>query len=126
MRVDIGGDVRLFFDIEGARLPLYNQRAAANPIESLERTVRNMAVQTHYAAGERRNLDVLHELSNIRCPTLVLGGELDPVAPVAIQQALVDHLPHDLVRFELMADCGHGTYRDQPERTLAVLREFLG
>ncbi|MDT7642952.1 MAG: hypothetical protein QOC83_7246, partial [Pseudonocardiales bacterium] len=29
------------------------------------------------------------------------------------------------VRYELFDDCGHGTYRDQPERTETVLRDFL-
>lgn len=105
--------------------PLYSQRRDENPSEAFDRTVRNPAVGTHYSMGERLTLDVLDDLSRIRCPTLVLAGELDPVCPAATQQALVDHLPPHLVRFELMADCGHGTYRDQPERTMTVLRDFL-
>lgn len=125
---------RRFFDEDpdGARddytrvcLPLYNQRPGADPTGSLDRTVRNPAVGTHYAMGERKTMNLLGGLSNIRCPTLLLAGELDPVCPVAYQEALLEHLPRHLVRFELMADCGHGTYRDQPERTMAVLREFL-
>ena len=53
---------RRFFDEDpdGARadyardcLPLYNQRPAGNPTEALDRTVRNHAVGTHYALGER-------------------------------------------------------------------------
>ena len=125
---------RRFFDEDpdGARadyarvcLPLYNQRPAANPAEAFDRTVRIPAVGTHYALSERNTLDLLSQLSSIRCPTLVLAGELDPVCPVAYQQALLADLPAHLVRYELMAYCGHGTYRDQPERTMTVLREFL-
>jgi pimeloyl-ACP methyl ester carboxylesterase len=125
---------RRFFDEDpdGARadyarvcLPLYNQRPLGNPAAALDRTLRNHAIGTHYALGERNSLDLLGQLSNIRCPTLVLAGELDPVCPIAYQQALLEHLPPELVRFELMRDCGHGTYRDQPDRTMRVLREFL-
>ena len=132
--VEAAAVARRFFndDPDGARadyvrvcLPLYNQHADQNPSATLNRTRRNNSVMTHYMLGELRTLDLLGELAKIRCPTLVLAGELDPICPVAIQQALLDHLPAHLVRFELIPECGHGTYRDQPERTMTVLREFL-
>ena len=61
----------------------------------------------------------------IECPTLVLVGEDDPVCPPEMSELIVSLLPEDRVRFARFDRCGHGTYRDQPERTEAVLREFL-
>jgi len=31
-----------------------------------------------------------------------------------------------LVRFERFPGCGHGVFRDDPERAFAMIREFLG
>jgi hypothetical protein len=36
-----------------------------------------------------------------------------------------DSLPPEVVRWEQFAHSGHGVYRDEPERTFAVLREFV-
>ena len=32
--------------------------------------------------GEGRTLDMLHDLSRIQCPTLTMGGALDPMLPI--------------------------------------------
>jgi proline iminopeptidase len=89
------------------------------------RVIFNRELAREWRAREQRTMDLLPELSAIRCPVLVLAGALDPVCPVADAQDIVDALPPDLVRFECLDDCGHGTYRDQPERTFAIIREFL-
>jgi proline iminopeptidase len=61
----------------------------------------------------------------VACPTLVLGGEDDPICPIDDQGDIAAALPAPLVTFERFPGCGHGVYRDDPERTLSVLREFL-
>jgi proline iminopeptidase len=79
----------------------------------------------HFAAGEDRTFDLRAGLARVRCPVLVLGGELDPVCPIEDQEEIAAALPPALVRFERFADCGHGVFRDDPQRFFAVLREFL-
>ncbi len=103
--------------------PLYTQHS--DVAGDSGRALRNPAVTTHWVLGERPGLDLLEELADIRCPTLVLAGELDPIATVSSQRAMASRLRPDLLRLELLADCGHGTYRDQPERTEEILRDFL-
>ncbi len=75
--------------------------------------------------GEGQTFDFFPALSRIRCPTLVLGGEDDPMTPIECPVDLVHALPRDLVRFERFADCGHGVVPDARERALAVLRDFI-
>ena len=76
-------------------------------------------------SGESRNFDMLADLSRVACPTLVMGGEDDPMHPIESQADIVAALPQHLVRFERFSDCGHAVMADQPERGLAVIREFI-
>jgi len=48
------------------------------------------------------------ELDRVRCPTLVIGGEDDPMHPIESQADIAAALPPSLVQFERFADCGHG------------------
>ena len=105
-------------------LPLYTQHSK-NLTEGSQRARMNMRVGDFFILGEQRTMDLRDDLATIRVPTLVLAGALDPVCPPSAQHEIVDALHPSVVQFELFDDCGHGTYRDQPDRTEAVLRAFL-
>jgi pimeloyl-ACP methyl ester carboxylesterase len=75
--------------------------------------------------GEGNGFDMSGDLHRIQCPTLVLGGEDDPIHPIESQADIAAALPSHLVRFERFADCGHACMPDAPERTLAVIRDFI-
>lgn len=75
--------------------------------------------------GEGRAYDLLPALRRVQCPTLVMGGEEDPMTPIVCQEEIAAALPPHLVRFERFPDCGHGVVHDAPERAMAVLREFI-
>jgi proline iminopeptidase len=103
--------------------PLYS-RTPRDP-DANARTVWNFDVMFHFGADEDRRFDLLPELARVRCPTLVLGGEDDPITPIEDQEDIAGALPPGLARLERFAGCGHGVYRDAPERALSVLRDFL-
>src|SRR5712672_421009 len=75
--------------------------------------------------GEGNGFDMSGDLYRIQCPTLVLGGEDDPMHPIESQADIAAALPPHLVQFERFADCGHACMPDAPERTLAVIRDFI-
>jgi len=75
--------------------------------------------------GEGRRFNFLTMLSRVQCPTLVLGGELDPMSPIECQQEIAAALPSHLVRFERFSGCGHGVVNDAPEQAMAVIRDFI-
>jgi len=85
----------------------------------------NEAILFASAGGEQRTMNLLPGLANARCPVLVLAGEADPVCPLADSQDIFDALPPALRRLEVIADAGHGTWRDQPDAAFAVLRAFV-
>jgi proline iminopeptidase len=75
--------------------------------------------------GEGQTFDFFPALSRVRCPTLVMGGEDDPMTPIECQVDIAKALPAHLVRFERFADCGHGVLADAPGLAMAVIRDFI-
>lgn len=91
------------------------------------RTVRRPEVTRWFTqpGGEFHTFNFFPELSRVQCPTLVLGGDDDPMTPIECQIDLAAALPAHLVRFERFRDCGHGVLPDARERALAVIRDFI-
>jgi proline-specific peptidase len=106
-------------------MPLYNPRGALADPDARLRTVLNLEVGANWIRGEQRVMDLFSELRRITCPTLVLAGELDPVCTITDMEELAGAIPPHLVRFERFPDAGHGVFRDQPEKALRILREFI-
>jgi proline iminopeptidase len=75
--------------------------------------------------GESQTFDMFPDLHRIQCPTLVMGGEDDPIHPIESQAELAAALPSHLVQFERFADCRHAVIPDAPERAMAVIRDFI-
>ncbi|MEX2206749.1 MAG: alpha/beta hydrolase [Myxococcota bacterium] len=104
-------------------MPLYGR--APRDADANARTRFALDVMFAFGRGESRTMNLLPGLANVRCPTLVLGGEVDPVCPIEMQAEIAAALPREYVRFERFAGCGHGVFRDDPERGFAVIREFI-
>jgi pimeloyl-ACP methyl ester carboxylesterase len=106
-------------------VPLYT-RSPRNPAE-IQRVKRNPDVLEWFTrpGGELRTFNFFSTLSSVQCPTLVLGGEDDPMIPIECQEDLVAALPAHLVRFVRFPACGHGVIPDAPERAFSVIREFI-
>jgi pimeloyl-ACP methyl ester carboxylesterase len=105
--------------------PLYRFRPEINP--SVNRSILKGALTLHFNGphNEQGRLDFRADLAKVRCPTLVIGGEHDPVMPIACAETIAASLPPHLVRFERFADCGHLPWLDQQERAFAILRQFI-
>jgi proline iminopeptidase len=106
-------------------LPLYTRTPRDAGVA--RRTMRRPEVTQWFTrpGGEGHTFDFFPELSRVRCPTLVLGGEDDPMTPIECQRDLAAALPQGLVRFESFANCGHGVLADAPERGMAAIRAFI-
>ena len=76
--------------------------------------------------GEGRTYNFFPALKRVQCPTLVMGGEEDPMSPIICQEEIAAALPPHLTRFERFPGCGHGVVTDAPERAMSVIREFIG
>lgn len=75
--------------------------------------------------GEDHTFNMIPDLSRVQCPTLVMGGEEDPMTPIECQSDIASALPPHLARFERFPGCGHAVVPDAPELALAIIREFI-
>lgn len=105
--------------------PLYTARrvapAARPPVMMKE------AVLRHYLqpGAEFQSIDLRPELAHIRCPALVLAGTEDPVIPWEMSREMADAIINAPVTYVQMDGCGHGIWRDEPQRARDVIRRFI-
>ena len=106
-------------------MPHYT-RIPRNP-DMARRAVNRPEVLQWFAkpGGESHTYNFFPDLHRIQYPTLVLGGEDDPIHPIESQADIAAALPPHLVQFERFANCRHACMQDAPERTLAVIRDFI-
>jgi proline iminopeptidase len=105
-------------------VPLYLPTLQA--AERSGRTIFNIDVLFSWAGTEQLQFNLLPELSRVRCPTLVLAGEDDPVCPIEDAEEMVAALPQHLVRFERFPHVRHELARELDEQYFKVIREFIG
>jgi len=105
--------------------PLYT-RTPRDP-QVIQRAVRHPEVTRWFTrpGGEGHTFNLFSALSRVQCPTLVLGGEEDPMTPIECQAEIAAALRANLVRFERFPGCGHAVLPDAPERAMTVIRDFI-
>lgn len=107
------------------RAPVFRAFGRHLPDEDREaHTPKNLALNTR-GMELVRGLDILEQLRRVDVPTLVSGGELDPVTPVEAAEEVVAALPEGLARLEVIEGAGRFTWTDAPERYWPMLVEFI-
>lgn len=105
--------------------PLYIQSGqGANPLASTK-IIRKPEVLHHFSTGEQQTMDLTVGLDKAQCPVLLLAGALDPVCPQKSMETIRAALPEKWVQWELFENAGHGVYRDDPERAMKIIRDFI-
>lgn len=106
-------------------MPLYNTRTATDP-DAQSRAVMSLKVLLDFfgPGGEALTFDLLDELKKIRCPTLVLGGDEDPMTPIEAQADIAEAIPAQWIQFRRFPNAGHGAFRDDPG-VYDVIRDFV-
>lgn len=115
-----------FARYEQVCLPLYNPKPKpdAAAAAAASRVIRKDAVTVHFFKNELQTMDLRPSLSAIACPVLVIASGHDPITPTVCGEELAAAIGTQ-ARLELFPHCGHGSYRDDPAGTEAVLRTFL-
>ena len=107
-------------------IPLYSRRGAeawAEVMDMQARSIVNLEVLTHFATNIHKTFDFSAGLSRITCPTLVLGGDDDPVCPLVGTKEIAARIG-DNARLVTYAG-GHGMPTEQKDQFFALLAEFV-
>ncbi len=65
-----------------------------------------------------------NEISKIKCKTLILHGETDPVVPAKEAEKLKELLG-DVAELKIFKESGHAVVEDYPEEFVQLVREFF-
>ncbi len=105
--------------------PLYT-RTPRDP-DVVRRAVGNPEVLQWFTrpGGEDHTFNLIPDLARVHCPTLVMGGEEDPMTPIECQADIAAAVPPHLVRFERFPGCGHAVVPDAPDAALAMILDFI-
>ncbi len=105
--------------------PLLSRPSNPDPARALAARIQSPEVNRHFSQGEARTLDLRPALRNVRCPTLVIIGEHDPLIPVNLAQEIVAAIPDTLGRLVVIPGAAHTPETDNPAATFDVIHDFM-
>ena len=105
-------------------LPLYSNPNTPATGTFRDRAIERPEVALHFFSNEMAQMDMRSEIKSITCPTLVIGGTIDPVTPPVCSQTIADAIG-DNAYLHMFEGCGHGPHRDDPKGAEKVMRSFL-
>ncbi len=106
-------------------MPLYTYRPDPHMAEMFSRIIANDELTAHYLRVIETSFNLIPDLPRIKCPTLVMAGEEDPVTPPADSEDIAAAIPARLARLVRFPNAGHGIVGDDRERFVKTLREFI-
>ena len=105
-------------------LPLYSNPNAAAASAFHDLAIERPEVALHFFADEMAGMDMRTKIKVITCPTLVIGGTIDPVTPPICSKEIAEAIG-DNAHLRMFEGCGHGPHRDDSDGAEKVMRSFL-
>ena len=121
-----GGCVALWLALERPELVDHLVLECPGGLISIDKSIKrvNRALLEHYGAEDGKDEALLARVGEIAHTTLILQGSDDGTIPAASAELLKGLLKKAFL--VTIPQAGHNLEMDQPERVLAVAREFLG
>ncbi len=103
---------------------MVHQAMPADMVQWLQERIGRASAQATYADFQaNNNFDVMNRLSEIKLPTLVVGGSEDRMAPQKFADFLANAIPG--ARLEILTPCGHYPMVEQEENFNRCFDAFL-
>jgi pimeloyl-ACP methyl ester carboxylesterase len=117
-----------YAEVPDIAFPIYVHRNRVSDA-GLKQTVRMMAEETGVDAFLRQQQAIMSrpdsrpDLGSIKCPTLVLVGDGDEATPPELAREIAGAITS--ARLVMIADCGHLSTLEQPEKVTAALVDWM-
>jgi pimeloyl-ACP methyl ester carboxylesterase len=117
-----------FEDVVARLMPTLLSAAAlakpeiAGPVGTMSRRLGASVFVRQQRANLRRD-SIADRISGIRCPTLLIGGSEDAIAPAPAMAELAALLPN--ADLKILPGCGHLSTLEQPAQVNALMRAWL-
>jgi proline iminopeptidase len=76
-------------------------------------------------ARQARKLDLRAGLRRVSCPTLVLGGNDDPIVPPELCREIAEGMRPGLATLKLFDSCGHNPFHDCQQDATRAVRDWM-
>lgn len=104
---------------------LYQRRPDTGAQIARHTTIHSPDVAQAWAQHAPEALDLRPALASVRCPTLVMAGELDPFNPPSLAAEIVEAIPDQLARMVVVPDAAHRVFADNPDFVYDMIRPGL-
>ncbi len=106
-------------------VPHYTQNAVDPDLWPRIQMKDPVALHFNGPKNEMGRFDFRKSLAKVRCPSLVISGDMDPIMPAVFSQTLTNSLTSSDVTHHSLPNAGHLPETDAPERYFAHLCTFL-
>jgi proline iminopeptidase len=108
-------------------LPLMSRHPDALAVvqRDVRRAVEKQEVEIHFNNAEIKSMDFRADLARVRCPTLVVSGEMDPICPPSCFHEIVASLPPGIAEPHLVPGAGHLVMLDAKAECERIVRDFV-
>jgi pimeloyl-ACP methyl ester carboxylesterase len=69
------------------------------------------------------NLNIIHEIHNIKVPTIIIGAEYDIITPVRYQEEIAKLIENS--RFVIIKGAGHASMYEKPYEFASIVLGYL-
>jgi proline iminopeptidase len=123
-RANAEASVDSLLEYERVCAPLYTHTPLSDEqMHAFDGEPYNVELFVHWLRGEAKTLDLRPGLPSVRCPTLVLAGADDPIAPAAASREIASGISD--AQLHVFDDCGHNPLHDARNEAMAVVDAFL-
>lgn len=102
----------------------YYAKNAYTP-EELGRCKKNPELWKKFMGSEYTSFDLRPQMPKITTKILYLTSHEDPVHPIAGVRETIKYLRKNICELVIIANTGDPVYRDQPEETARIIRQFF-
>lgn len=119
------GDSSSLSDYANFCLPLFDNNPQRKMITDLEGSIQTPDVMKHFNTKELLSFDFRSMLVNIKCPVMVLAGDVSPYHSKESAIELADSLQPSFRYFHLFENVGTPIYNHIPDVTRELIQEFI-